>query len=48
VPVAGNVICGGAEKVLYRADWSPLERASAPLRLRKGERVVDELDVADL
>jgi hypothetical protein len=48
IPVAGNVICGGAEKVLYRADWSPLERASAPRRLRKGERVIDELDVADL
>jgi hypothetical protein len=47
-PIAGNVICGGAEKVIYRADWSPLERLARPRELRPGERVVDELDVADL
>ncbi|AKT37321.1 hypothetical protein [Chondromyces crocatus] len=48
VPVIGNVICGGAEKVIYRADWSPLEQRAVPFSLRKGERIVDELDVADL
>jgi hypothetical protein len=47
-PVAGNVICGGAEKVLYRADWSPLDRGGRPRSLRPDERVIDELDVADL
>lgn len=48
VPVYGNVICGGAEKVLYRADWSPLDRSGKPRVIRPGERVIDELDVADL
>jgi len=48
VPVVGNVICGGAEKVIYKADWSPLDRAGIPRSIRDGERVIDELDVADL
>lgn len=48
IPVVGNVICGGAEKVIYRADWSPLDREGEPRTLSEGERVVDELDVADL
>jgi hypothetical protein len=45
VPVFGNVICGGSEKVIYRASWGPLERAARPRLLREGERVVDEVDV---
>lgn len=48
VPVFGNVICGGAEKVIYAADWSPLDRSGRPRVLAPGERVIDELDVADL
>ncbi|MGK4007585.1 hypothetical protein WMF31_33500 [Sorangium sp. So ce1036] len=48
IPVVGNVICGGAEKVIYRADWGPLARDAGPASLRVDERVVDELDVADL
>ncbi len=48
VPVAGNVICGGAEKVLYRADWRALDRQGRPRSLREGEKIVDELDFADL
>lgn len=48
VPVRGNVICGGAEKVLYRADWGPLDRRGRPRSLEPTERIVDELDVADL
>ncbi|MGK3997223.1 hypothetical protein [Sorangium sp. So ce1024] len=48
VPVVGNVICGGAEKVIYRADWSPLAHGEAPASMRADEQVVDELDVADL
>ena len=48
VTVYGNVICGDAEKVIYKADWSALDRSGRPRVLRPGERVVDELDVADL
>ncbi|MBI4701166.1 MAG: hypothetical protein HY744_08415 [Deltaproteobacteria bacterium] len=48
VPAPGNVICGGLEKVIYRADWTPLDRSGRPRTLRPGERVADELDVADL
>ncbi len=47
-PVVGNVICGGASKVLYRAEWAPMERRAMPRTLVAGERVVAELDVADL
>ncbi len=48
VPVRGNVICGGAAQVLYRPDWSSLEGSGKPWKLAPGERVVDELDVADI
>jgi hypothetical protein len=48
VVVTGNVICGGQEKVLYRADWSALDGSGRPASLVRGERIVDELDVADL
>jgi hypothetical protein len=48
IPVVGNVICGGAEKVIYRARWGALDRGGSPRSLREGEVVVDELDVADL
>jgi hypothetical protein len=48
VAVVGNVICGDAEKVIYRADWSALDASGAPRTLHAGEHVVDELDVADL
>jgi hypothetical protein len=48
VPVYGNVICGGAEKVIYKADWSALDRSGRPKAIQPGERVLDELDVADL
>lgn len=48
VPVVGNVICGGAEKVIYRADWSTFDDTPAPRTLKPSEVLVDELDVADL
>lgn len=48
IPVRGNVICGGAAKVLYRPDWSPLDASARPFSLRAGERVLDALDQADL
>ncbi|MBI5535478.1 MAG: hypothetical protein HY898_22300 [Deltaproteobacteria bacterium] len=48
VPVEGNVICGGAEKGIYRADWHLLNTGARPSLLDKFERIVDEVDVADL
>jgi hypothetical protein len=48
VPVEGNVICGGAEKGIYRADWRLLNTGARPMTLQIYERIVDEVDVADL
>ncbi len=48
VPVRGNVICGGASKVLYQADWRALPALDLPSDLNRRERVVMELDFADL
>jgi hypothetical protein len=47
-PVMGNVICGDTVKVIYRADWAPLDRSGRPRSLLPGEVVIDEVDVADL
>jgi hypothetical protein len=43
VTLVDNVICAGASKVIYRADWSALEALHAP-----ADGVLDELDVADV
>jgi hypothetical protein len=48
VPVEGNVICGGSHKGIYRADWTLLNTGARPMTLEKFERVIDDLDVADL
>jgi len=48
VPVRGNVICGGASKVLYRPRWEPLDRSGVPFSLAPSERVLDSVDPADL
>jgi hypothetical protein len=48
VPVRGNVICGGASKVLYRPRWEPLDRSGVPFSLQPGERILDSVDQADL
>jgi len=48
VPVRGNVICGGASKVLYRPRWEPLDRSGVPFSLAAGEHVLDSVDQADL
>lgn len=48
IPVRGNVICGGASKVLYRADWSALDHSGEPFSAAPGERLVDAVDIADL
>src|SRR5450432_3769859 len=48
VPVRGNVICGGASKVLYRPRWQPLDHSGVPFSLQPGERVLDSVDQADL
>jgi hypothetical protein len=47
-PVEGNVICGGAEKVIYEADWHVLGTGHAPRMLPAGDHVVDAVDIADL
>jgi hypothetical protein len=47
-PVFGNVICGGASKVIYKADWSPLDRTGLPRTIAEGEKVVGAVDVGDL
>jgi hypothetical protein len=48
VPVRGNVICGGASKVLYRPRWEPLDHSGVPFSLAPGERILDSVDQADL
>jgi hypothetical protein len=48
VPVRGNVICGGASKVLYRPRWEPLDHSGVPFSLQPGERILDSVDQADL
>jgi len=48
VPVRGNVICGGASKVLYRPRWESLDYSGVPYSLATGERVLDSVDPADL
>jgi hypothetical protein len=48
VPVRGNVICGGASKVLYQPRWDSLDRSEQPFSLAPGERRVDGVDLADL
>ncbi len=48
VPVRGNVICGGLSKVIYRADWRPLNGSERPVNSVDHPLVRDELDVADL
>ncbi len=47
-PVYGNVICGGASKVIYKAKWGALDRTGHPRSVSPGEAVVSEVDVADL
>lgn len=48
-PVEGNVICGGYEHVVYKADWHAFDGGSAPFALPPGDHEVTfELDVADL
>jgi hypothetical protein len=47
-PVEGNVICGGYEDVIYRADWSVLGTGEQPRTIPRGESVRDTVDVADL
>jgi hypothetical protein len=48
VPVRGNVICGGASKVLYRPRWESLDHSEQPFALAARERRIDGVDMADL
>ena len=48
-PVEGNVICGGYEHVVYRADWHVLGTGDRIRALPPGDtRVMAQVDVADL
>ena len=47
-PVEGNVICGGYEDVIYRADWHLLGTGNEPRSVPRGEAIKDELDAADV
>ena len=48
VGVRGNVICGGAYKVVYQPNWRAFEASGWPRRLMQRETVAFELDVADV
>jgi hypothetical protein len=48
-PVEGNVICGGYEHVVYKADWHLLNTGDALRHMPDGDaRVAMTVDVADL
>lgn len=47
-PVEGNVICGGYEHVVYRADWRVLGTGDRIRSVPEGEAPYARLDVADL
>jgi hypothetical protein len=48
-PAPGNVICGGYEHVVYRADWRLLGTGDRLRAMPEGDRVVRaEIDVGDL
>ncbi|MDB4942708.1 MAG: hypothetical protein JWP97_2242, partial [Labilithrix sp.] len=48
-PVEGNVICGGYEHIVYKADWHMLGTGDRIRALPAGDtRVVAQLDAADL
>lgn len=47
-PVRGNVICGGASKVIYAPRWAPLLHSGEPMNITPEERVVDTVDIADV
>jgi len=48
-PVEGNVICGGYEHVVYKADWHVLGTGDRIRVLPDGDtRVIAQVDVADL
>jgi hypothetical protein len=47
-PVRGNVICGGASKVIYSPRLAPMIHSNEPFSLEPKERLVDSVDVADV
>ncbi len=47
-PVRGNVICGGASKVVYAPRWAPILHSGQPIQLLPTERVFDTVDIADI
>ena len=47
-PVEGNVICGGYEDVVYKADWHLLGTGTETRSMPPHESLKDEVDVSDL
>ncbi|HEX2878392.1 MAG TPA: hypothetical protein VHO25_02535 [Polyangiaceae bacterium] len=48
VPVRGNVICGGAAKVVYTANWQPLDGSEQPFTSLSDVAIQDTIDFADV
>lgn len=46
--VHDNVVCGGLDKVVYAADWSPLHRGDLPAEPTDPRAVIDDVDLGDL
>jgi len=47
-PVRGNVICGGASKVIYAPRWKPIDESGQPIGDPENQRLIDAVDVADV
>lgn len=47
-PVRGNVICGGASKIIYVPRWTPLLHSGEPITALGAQRVVDTVDLSDV
>ncbi len=47
-PVRGNVICGGASKVIYAPRWAPILHSGEPIKLTPTQKIVDTIDIADV
>jgi hypothetical protein len=48
IRIEGNVICGAPNKVVYQADWHGLDDSPYPTMKNPQQRLVDELDFADV
>lgn len=48
ISVRGNVICGGLTKMIYRADFRPLDLGRSPSKAAGSFEVMDEIDPGDV